>query len=121
LRESRLGKQPGRDSLPVEQLEIGIGVRVEDGHWACGYCAGDLGATSGNYRSACTERRRPIVEVFDELGMKVRARDTGPVVVLSEYFCPECASCVRSDVGLEDSALASAPELVGSNASGATV
>jgi N-methylhydantoinase B len=121
LREARLGAPPERDPLPVEQLEVGIGVRAEDGHWACGYCAAELGATSDNYRSACAERRRPIVEVFGELGMKVRERATGPVVVLSEYFCPECASCVRSDVGLEDSKLAPAPELAGSTAPGATV
>jgi N-methylhydantoinase B len=121
LRESRIGARPARDPLSVEQLEIGISVRAEDGHWACGYCAADLGVTSGNYRSACAERRRPIVEVFGELGMKVRDRASGPVVELSEYFCPECASCVRSDVGLEGSALAPAPELARSNAPGATV
>ncbi|MEA2141945.1 MAG: N-methylhydantoinase [Solirubrobacteraceae bacterium] len=112
IREARIGRAPAGDVAPEDQREIGIGVRLNGSNWSCGYCAADLGAAAGNYRSACVERTRPIAEVFSELGMKVRSDPSAPTVVLSEYFCPECASSVRADVALEGADPAPAPELV---------
>jgi N-methylhydantoinase B len=113
IRRERLGADLTRALLPREEIEVGIAVRSDDGHWQCGYCAGDLGGVSTNYRLACAERRRPVVEVFARLGMRVRSHEDGPSVVLSEYFCRGCGSCVRSDVSLDSSQMVRAPELLG--------
>ena len=112
IRRARIGRDPAREILPEDRREVGVGVRLDGTSWACGYCAADLGAATGNYRAACVERTRPIADAFAELGMKVRSHESGSVVVLSEHFCPECASSVRVDVGLEGAPPAPAPELV---------
>ena len=75
------------------------------------YCGCGLGLASDNYRGACVARRRPVGDVFANLGMRVRTHESGPVVELSEYFCPDCGSCVRADIGLEGAEPPPAPEL----------
>ena len=110
IRRERLGGSPSRGLLPIDQIEAGVGVRVAGGSWTCGYCAADLGPLSENYRSACVERKRPAPEALGEMGMLARRHPTDGVVV-SAYFCRECGSCVRTDVGLESSEMAPAPVL----------
>jgi len=109
IRAARIGSIPTSEVKP--ELEVGIGVCLEGDQWACGYCAQPLGDAADNYRVACVMRQRPVVEVFEELGMGVRSRDAGPVVEMSEFFCPACGSCVRVDVGLEGGEMALAPQL----------
>ncbi len=94
---------------------MGVGVRVSGDAWACGYCAAELGSLADNYRAACVERTRPAPEALAELGMHARARETKRVVI-SEYFCAGCGSCVRADIGLEGAELAPAPQLAGREA-----
>ena len=109
IRAGRLGGDPKRE--PDHAPEIGIGVRLDGHDWACGYCGCGLGLASDNYRGACVARRRPVGDVFANLGMRVRTHESGPVVELSEYFCPDCGSCVRADIGLEGAEPPPAPEL----------
>lgn len=112
IRRERLGGPPSRPLLAAEDIEVGVGVRVNGGTWACAYCAADLGPLSANYRSACLERTRPAPEALAEIGMHARWRSTDRVVV-SDYFCRACGSCVRTDVRLDGSGLAPAPQLAG--------
>ena len=101
--------------LPADEIEVGVGVRVSGAAWACGYCGAELGSLADNYRVACVDRTRPAPEALAELGMHARAREAKRVVI-SEYFCAECASCVRVDVGLEGAGMAPAPQLAGGEA-----
>ena len=115
IRRERLGADPARALLPAAEIEVGVGVRVSGEAWACGYCAAELGSLADNYRAACVERTRPAPEALAELGMHARARETKRVVI-SEYFCAGCGSCVRADIGLEGAELAPAPQLAGREA-----
>ena len=110
IRRERLGSPPTRELLPSREIEVGVGVRVSGGNWSCGYCGDDLGPIGSNYRSACVERRRPVASTFAELGMKVRPRANGPVV-MCEYFCRGCGSCMRTDISVEGEGMAPAPRL----------
>jgi N-methylhydantoinase B len=112
IRNERLGERPSRELLPANEIEIGVSVRVDGDSWTCGYCAGDLGPVSENYRTVCIERTREASETLAELGMKARPHPSEPVI-LADYFCPGCGSCVRTDVALEGSDMAPAPQLAG--------
>jgi N-methylhydantoinase B len=110
IRRERLGGFPSRPLLPADRIEVGIGVRAHCGSWTCGYCGGELGPLDENYRVACVERTRPAPEALHETGMQARAHP-GDGVVVSEYFCRGCGSCVRTDIGVESSGMAPAPRL----------
>ena len=112
IRRERLGKTPSR-SLPGDaKFEAGVGIRIEKEAWVCGYCEAELGALGDNYRSSCIERKRIASTALAELGMYARARDFKQLEI-SDYFCPECASCIRSDVALENEGVVRAPTVDG--------
>lgn len=111
IRRERIGAEPRREPAPAERLETGIAVGVREGHWACARCGEDLGSTEDNFRDACVARSGGVAEILSRRRMQIRAREEGPKVVLWEYFCPGCASCVRTDVALDDDRVPAAPQL----------
>jgi N-methylhydantoinase B len=110
IRAQRIGRTPARD-VKGEGIEIGVSIAVEDAEWSCAYCGEHLGSVKGNYRSACVELTRSASEVLNGHGMKLRPRAAKPDVLLSEFYCPGCASCVRADIVVEGGGLREAPEL----------
>ncbi|MCZ6676501.1 MAG: hydantoinase B/oxoprolinase family protein [Candidatus Poribacteria bacterium] len=112
IRQQRLGRAPSRPIHTQGNIEAGVGVRIHKDTWLCGYCEHELGSVSDNYRSSCLERKGIASETLSALGMYARARDLKRLVI-SDYFCPECGSCVRSDVSLENEIIVSAPEVSG--------
>ncbi len=110
IRRERIGGSPSRPLLRIDQIEAGIGVRTDGTNWTCCYCSAEFGPVGENFRSTCVERTRPAPEALGEIGMHARPNPIDGVVV-SDYYCRECGSCVRTDVGLESSGMAAAPVL----------
>jgi N-methylhydantoinase B len=111
IREQRLGHPPGRSVRPTDELEIGVSIAVAGSHWSCARCGADLGPVEGNYRMSCVARVSSASAEMTGHGMQVRARTVEPDVILSEYFCPGCGSCVRADIGVEGDEIVPAPRL----------
>jgi N-methylhydantoinase B len=98
MRRDRLGQEPQREL--EEPLSTGVSLVLTDGGaWACGYCGEPVAAAGDSPRGdRAVRRERPILEVYEERGMQVRARAEGAPVVLREYFCPACAGTLIVDV-----------------------
>ncbi len=111
IRTERIGAAPTCEIRPLDEIEVGVAVRRAAGRWQCGYCGGDLGPLSGNYRDACATRRGPVEPAFDELHMHVRSTGAPQQLELAEHHCPACGSCVRIDVVLAGAPLPPAPRL----------
>jgi len=111
IREERLDGAPAREVRPPEQIEVGVSLEVRGGRWSCTACGEELGGVEANYRDACVARVRSAAEAMQAHGMQVRKRAVDPDVVLSEYFCPGCGSCVRADIGVGDAGPVPAPRL----------
>lgn len=113
IREGRLGYAPRCSPRPLQELEVGISIRIADNDWVCAYCDSHLGARAGNYREACVSSRLTASEALRPYGMAVRERPAGDdqLYVLTHY-CPECGSNVRTDVVLGERAVPDAPRLI---------
>jgi N-methylhydantoinase B len=111
VRERRLGHAPVRELRPDDQLEVGIAIQLRNDRWSCAYCGGDLGPADADFRAACTSRTEPVSEAHERLGMQIRARSAAPDVMMTEHFCPECASAIHTDIGMEGQPLPPGPRL----------
>lgn len=111
IRGQRLGRPPERELGPLDQLEIGVSIAVRKGEWACTGCGQALGPVEENYRTACISRETSASETITSQGMRVRERTVDPDVLLSEFFCPGCGTCVRADIGVAGQGQAPAPRL----------
>ncbi len=99
LRIARIGEPPRRDAAPAA---IGVSVRTKehDGglYWACAYCDATIAALQADWRDAVVKRRELIAEHFANLEMRVRPRTEPPEIYVSQFYCPECASCLAVDI-----------------------
>ena len=86
-------------------------ISVRGGRWSCACCGQDLGAVGENYRSRCVARCTSASATMGSYGMRVRERAADPDVLLTEFYCPGCATCVRADVGLAGDDPPPAPQL----------
>jgi N-methylhydantoinase B len=111
IRKARLGAEPQRAVRGADRREIGVAVQVESGRWTCACCGEDLGDTGENYRTACVATSSSAARALAARGTRLRARSEGPDVLLTEYFCRGCGSCVRADVGVEGDDVVPAPRL----------
>lgn len=111
IREQRLGHPAQRQVRSHGELEVGVSISVAGGHWNCAYCGDDLGPVEANYREACIARAASASDSMNAHGMQLRIRKADPDVILSEYFCPGCGSCVRADIGVEGEGMVPAPAL----------
>ena len=98
VREERLGQAPARRPLSNDYLP---GVAVLVSGWTCGACGSSLCSTSDDWRGAAVATQSELSERFGEVGMRVRRRHEGPVI-LREYFCPHCGSCLSRDAELPE-------------------
>jgi N-methylhydantoinase B len=111
IRAERIGGEPKREVDRGDEPEIGISIRLSDGHWNCAYCGEDLGEASGNFREACVDKTRVASELFAERKMFLRASTQDPVIVETDYYCPGCASTVQVDVNVQGADPHPAPRL----------
>ncbi|MDA0821241.1 MAG: hydantoinase B/oxoprolinase family protein [Proteobacteria bacterium] len=86
-----------RDAAQVKQTSS---VSIVHGHWNCAHCAADLGTTAQSWKTVIAPHRRALGELFDQVQTRVRTRHE-QAVLLSERFCPQCASCLSVDVELD--------------------
>ena len=102
IRKERIGVEP---SKPLNApSSIGISVVREGGNWHCAYCAASFCSTDQNWRDVASGRERPLSEAYSDYDMYVRTRIESPMLLLREYFCPDCAGVLSVDVataGLE--------------------
>jgi N-methylhydantoinase B len=91
----RIGRTPERTAEMPDTVGVAV-ARDAGGDWTCGYCATSLGDGAGNWQQGANvvQRQRPIAEVFEPLGMRVRDRDEAPRVVLREHFCGSCGGAL---------------------------
>ena len=97
-REGRLGRAPARG--PQSGKRYAPGVTASASGWICGACGAALCNTADDWRGAAVVTQSELSERFDELHMRVRRRREGPVM-LHEYFCPHCGSCLSGDTELQ--------------------
>jgi N-methylhydantoinase B len=101
VRAERIGSAPTRE--PAAGVSPFVPLRAEQGRWACGQCAEDLGPQEENWRAAAVSREQEVSKRFEQLRLRVRPRVEGDPVVVREHFCPACATSLAVDITLSGS------------------
>ncbi|MFT5418012.1 MAG: N-methylhydantoinase B [Gammaproteobacteria bacterium] len=89
-----------RSLKDAAQVDPTSSVSIVRGHWNCAHCAADLGTLTQSWKALIAPHRRSLGELFDQVQTRVRTRHE-QAVLLSERFCPQCASCLSVDVELD--------------------
>jgi hypothetical protein len=66
--------------------------------WGCAYCQAVLGPVEEGWRERVTSVELPIAELFGSHGMRVRVREVPPAITAISRYCPNCASCLATDI-----------------------
>jgi N-methylhydantoinase B len=100
LRTARIGAPPERCAQAPDRA--GVSVTVTDNGaerwWRCGYCEAHISPLGTDWREFVASHEVPIAERFEQLGMRVRARNCSPRIEVVEFDCPSCASCLAVDI-----------------------
>jgi N-methylhydantoinase B len=100
LRVARIGGAPARRARAPHTIGVSLTVQNTDGKrkWSCGYCDAELSPLREDWREAVVRDSRPIADMFAQLGMQVREREVPPAIATVNFYCPECAGALATDV-----------------------
>jgi N-methylhydantoinase B len=104
IRHARLGAAPAREMRPPASVGVPVEFRSGDGigSWACGYCGATLcPAGSDWHETGVVVTDSEINATYRDWRMNVVPRTSAPDVVVTSYYCPECAGCLQSVVAPE--------------------
>jgi N-methylhydantoinase B len=93
IRAERLGREPTAPAPAAGDRRMPL-LRRGSGEIACGCCDEPLGSA---WRENAALREIPLSERLAEMGLFAQRRDD-PVLVLREFFCPGCATCLHTQV-----------------------
>lgn len=98
IRRDRIGGEPSAEQGRPETVGVAVVLGDGDATWECAYCAGSLGPSGENWRSAAATVERTVGEYFEGLESAVRARREDPDVMVAEHCCPSCAGLLAVEV-----------------------
>jgi N-methylhydantoinase B len=99
LRAERIGDRPAATPAPITGWRPALRLvgDEDDRRFACGHCAGDLGAVAADWKRAAVLRRSDLAERLGELGVRVKGRQEGRLQ-LCEWACPHCGSLLETNL-----------------------